>query len=1134
MATNGPATSDTLIGVKISIQGSNRKFKLPLHELTPQVLPGKLRSLLEVPHNQTVVFERYSDSAAAYVTLDPANVQVYKTLFRAAKAKGKLRLRAVVTPDLSSNILPSLNNLGMSKMAFASSFPEFVRFGSEVTLNSTASANTATPTAQSGLSTESLVTPASAESAAVEETTPPRSCSAATRLTRESYFNELASIARQREMAFRLKQPQATPAPAVCSSWSVFCNNCDNAMDNAHYHCNVCDDGDYDLCESCVNKGVHCPGDNHWLIKRFVKNGHVINSTTETLVPKAGSPSLSTPVKSEMPGAFTDEKKVEEEAEVEDESSRTCNSCVKGEFCPFHNHCSVNCHTEYPDSHFVTCLNCEDFDLCMSCHQDNKHGHHPGHAFEPTTADTPMGPFAEFLCAPGRNVKHAAICDGCDKPIFGVRHKCLNCPDWDYCSECFKNATFIHPLHRFAPIYEPISMPRQYHARHAGIYCDGPLCQNKHDYITGVRYKCAICHDTDFCDGCEAYPHNKHNRTHPMIMFKTAVRGVGITTMVEDKTGAEHGPLGDRSARKPAPKSSVSPVQTIVDVKPIEVLSTHAKVKVEKIEIKDLLAEPIQEMSAMPDLLPTQIEEPVRVPLLSKAPSAQVDINQLRAAFIRETVPDSTVMQKDQTFVQVWTLRNPGPVAWPAGCSVRYTGGDNMLNVDKTQPASTRELTAATETNTIARPVEVGEEIAFRVALKAPSSMGTKISYWRLKTADGQAFGHRLWCHIVVADSAEAETASSPPAMSPPFASLTVPTVERSEEVGRPAHQDFLRTVLQQRVDRRRELDERAQQLAKALQDARNVQEMQRKDEEEQKSNRAQMLRNLSSEIHAVEVQHKARFSAACAAIEAARIAQVASPAPAPVSELPAATPESAFPFGMHDIRMQLQRLEQINNARLEQARKDMASRNETTSPVATTDAKEVNHAKELNAEGFQKQLQHLERINNARLVQERKEMASRNESSPVATTEAKDSTAEDFRTELQRLQLLNNARLVQSRKEMAARNESSPVATTEAKELNAEGSQMIFPTLEKESPASSTYNVVATTATPATPRMAPVMGSAQRQASVASVSAADESDADIFEDAESVELESVGSSEDGFLTDEEYDILDASDEEFA
>ena len=48
--------------------------------------------------DENVVFERYSDSAGAYVVLDSDKPQIYKTLFRAAKAKLKLRLRATF-PD---------------------------------------------------------------------------------------------------------------------------------------------------------------------------------------------------------------------------------------------------------------------------------------------------------------------------------------------------------------------------------------------------------------------------------------------------------------------------------------------------------------------------------------------------------------------------------------------------------------------------------------------------------------------------------------------------------------------------------------------------------------------------------------------------------------------------------------------------------------------------------------------------------------------------------------------------------------------------------------------------------------------------------------------------------------------------
>merc|ERR1711881_524604 len=128
---------------------------------------------------------------------------------------------------------------------------------------------------------------------------------------------------------------------------------------------------------------------------------------------------------------------------------------------------------------------------------------------------------------------------------------------------------------------------------------------------------------------------------------------------------------------------------------------------------------------------------------------------------------------------QVWTLQNNGRVAWPAGCSVRYTGGDNMLG-------GQFEIL---ESNIIDRPVPVGEEVSFRVPLKAPANAGTKISYWRLKTSDGQAFGHRLWCHVTVAQ-AHATEAAAPPAELP------------VRQAASPWKDTFLQQALQHRLER--------------------------------------------------------------------------------------------------------------------------------------------------------------------------------------------------------------------------------------------------------------------------------------------------------------------------------------------
>jgi next-to-BRCA1 protein 1 len=241
--------------------------------------------------------------------------------------------------------------------------------------------------------------------------------------------------------------------------------------------------------------------------------------------------------------------------------------------------------------------------------------------------------------------------------------------------------------------------------------------------------------------------------------------------MGEDRNGAAMTTMGDVPARRSTATETVpvapsanaaTQVQTIVDMKPVE-----ARQSKPKIEIKDLLAEPIQEKIRVQDLLSTPLPVASK-PKKEKSPTAEnrVAVNsELNACFVRETIEDGTKVAPESRFVQVWTLRNPGPQSWPAGCSVRYVGGDNMLNVDSRHPSSESDLAEATETNVIGRPVEKGEEISFRVFLKAPVREGTHISYWRLKSPSGTPFGHRLWCHIEVSESATSAPAS-PPALS--------------------------------------------------------------------------------------------------------------------------------------------------------------------------------------------------------------------------------------------------------------------------------------------------------------------------------------------------------------------------------
>ena len=329
--------------------------------------------------------------------------------------------------------------------------------------------------------------------------------------------------------------------------------------------------------------------------------------------------------------------------------------------------------------------------------------------------------YIKTLCHQGRGFKHDAICDGCDSTIVGVRHKCLSCPDFDFCSNCMPAAPDVHPGHRFAPLYEQLGNVLTKKEQHRGIYCDGPMCTQRarKTYIRGDRYKCAICHDTDFCANCEASPTNPHNKTHPLIKLRTSVRSLSISSYNDDESGAPvHG--GDRPAAKHA---STETVRTS---------STNAATQVQTV------AETTPAEQATYEACEKSIEEPK---------------GDLQAWFLHDSTPDGSSFAPNRLVSQSWTLRNPGPKAWPAGCAVHFIGGDDMRNLDDKHPSSTSTMAAANRSNVLKETVEPGRTATFCVTLKSPPKEGRAISYWRLKTSEGLPFGHKLWCDISVNQS---------------------------------------------------------------------------------------------------------------------------------------------------------------------------------------------------------------------------------------------------------------------------------------------------------------------------------------------------------------------------------------------
>jgi next to BRCA1 gene 1 protein len=112
-------------------------------------------------------------------------------------------------------------------------------------------------------------------------------------------------------------------------AFSIDCNNCGKSIPDEHYHCGICDDGDFDLCSSCVAADVACDGEGHWLIKRRIQNGLLVSSVTETIAPK----------KWQEETALDNEK---ENTSATTYALRGCNSCISGKTKRFNSLCSFD------------------------------------------------------------------------------------------------------------------------------------------------------------------------------------------------------------------------------------------------------------------------------------------------------------------------------------------------------------------------------------------------------------------------------------------------------------------------------------------------------------------------------------------------------------------------------------------------------------------------------------------------------------------------------------------------------------------------------------------------------------------------------------------------------------------------
>ncbi|KIK99466.1 hypothetical protein PAXRUDRAFT_822705 [Paxillus rubicundulus Ve08.2h10] len=212
--------------------------------------------------------------------------------------------------------------------------------------------------------------------------------------------------------------------------------------------------------------------------------------------------------------------------------------CIK---CPWHAVCpgcfskSHSVHTlSFGPSHIVQQRSplCSSVQSSPSCR--------PPVSFPVPAPAPPMQNVSEGTVSP---VHRGVICDSCNTSISGVRHKCLDCPDYDLCTSCTGSGAMVkhNPFHEFFDIETPghvyvhtifggdgqrkrscrnqqpssspavatsapvaAIFPREAPVRHSAT-CN--LCDS---VIFGERFKCVSCPDFDTCSSCFRITSEQH------------------------------------------------------------------------------------------------------------------------------------------------------------------------------------------------------------------------------------------------------------------------------------------------------------------------------------------------------------------------------------------------------------------------------------------------------------------------------------------------------------------------------------------------------------------------------------------------------------------------------------------------
>ncbi|KAH8919998.1 hypothetical protein BT69DRAFT_445146 [Atractiella rhizophila] len=452
--------------------------------------------------------------------------------------------------------------------------------------------------------------------------------------------------------------------------------------------------------------------------------------------------------------------------------------------------------------HRHKCTTCDNYDLCGGCFQTREQVHIPSHKFFTIHKPGASKSTSTMAARAVPEVEHQATCDFCQMKIKGTRFKCLNCPDLDMCTSCFRGVKDLHPSHNFVPITDPTVMPikplTEEFVRHINIICDG--CDKP---VRGIRYKCTHkdCPDYDLCGNCEASPIPRHPRDHLMLKIRQPIKRDKRHTVLEAAEVAQLLSLQSEPNRLPSVVQLVDDPNNgktmYIDVDasslaaaglrfpaevhiPVSLPATSTTTLNVPVALAEHGAEHVQTASAPPiDFAasqPVEVQVPapatvdVSLPCLEKVTSglpevkSSEEMSKASLAKLEKQLADLHLptpqepATKDEplraTFVSDVTLADGTSVL--SGAIFDKTW--KICNNGKTEWPSDCKLVftggfGADQGTTftieaVPKPGEVIEVVAKDI--RAPEVAGRYLSFWRFVAPDGTRFGDKLWIDIVV------------------------------------------------------------------------------------------------------------------------------------------------------------------------------------------------------------------------------------------------------------------------------------------------------------------------------------------------------------------------------------------------